>query len=66
MIKAKKTRIIINIGAVKNESFFTARLFRGQEKMRRMSKPRKNNTFVLFLVSPTAYKGTPRARLIIA
>ena len=30
--------------------------------MRRMSKPSKNNTFVLFLVSPTAYKGTPRAR----
>ena len=30
--------------------------------MRRMSKPSKNNTKVLFLVSPTAYKGTPRAR----
>ena len=30
--------------------------------MRRMSKPSKNNTFVLFLVSPTAYKGTSRAR----
>ncbi|MBR3976023.1 MAG: hypothetical protein IKJ88_09220, partial [Clostridia bacterium] len=28
----------------------------------RMSKPSKNNTKVLFLVSPTAYKGTPRAR----
>ena len=30
--------------------------------MRRMSKPSKNNTKVLFLVSPTAYKGTSRAR----
>ena len=49
--------------AVKKRKFFYSHgFFRGQEKMRRMSKPSKNNTFVLFLVSPTAYKGTPRAR----